>query len=119
MPATLVVTVPSLLCDTRLKFSAMHSLPAATPTSAATPTRAAVVARNILMVEVAMQTKLDEPKCCRARCGFPLEKIKQKCFFVVNSPVKILKRNIDQTIEFVRMKNVMNPDTEMLVMLKQ
>ena len=113
MPATLVVTVPSLVCDTRLKFSAMHSLPAATPT------RAAVVARNILMVEVAMQTKLDEPMCCRARCGFPLEKIKQKCFFVVNSPVKILKRNIDQTIEFVRMKNVMNPDTEMLVMLKQ
>ena len=33
---------------------------------------------------------------------------------------RILKRNIDQTIEFVRMKNVMNPDTEMLVvMLKQ
>ena len=78
----------SLLSDTRLKFSAMHSLPAATPTSSATPTRAAVVARNILMVEVAMQTKLDDSMCCRARCGFLLEKIKQKCFFVVNFPVK-------------------------------
>ena len=51
----------SLLSDTRLKFSAMHSL------RAATPTRAAVVARNILMDEVAMQTKLDEPKCCNSQ----------------------------------------------------